>query len=188
MIGEIANYQEITDEEIAAELEEDQEELALMEEEELQKKKNAAKEKMLKERQERYANFYSQYGKTIKLGILEDKTNRNKLASLSRWYSTRHPNNMVSLDEYIKKMKSVQDQIYFFSGEDKSVLEKSPLVVGLVRKGYEVLLCDDPIDEYVFNVLREYEGKVTIILFRILLMLVKETSKCLMMEKEKEKF
>ena len=95
---------------------------------------------------------------------------------------------MVSLDEYIKKMKSVQDQIYFFSGEDKSVLEKSPLVVGLVRKGYEVLLCDDPIDEYVFNVLREYEGKVTIILFRILLMLVKETSKCLMMEKEKEKF
>ncbi|MCB0369843.1 MAG: hypothetical protein KDD45_10505 [Bdellovibrionales bacterium] len=40
------------------------------------------------------------------------------------------------------------------------MLEKSPLVVGLVRKGYEVLLCDDPIDEYVFNVLREYEGKV----------------------------
>ena len=85
-------------------------------------------------------------------------------------------------------MKSVQDQIYFASGEDRNVLSKSPLVVGLVRKGYEVILCDDPIDEYVFNVLREYEGKVTIILFRILLMLVKETSKCLMMEKEKEKF
>lgn len=56
-------------------------------------------------------------------------------------------------------MKSIQDQIYFFSGEDKAVLEKSPLVVGLARKGYEVLLCDDPIDEYVFNVLKEYEGK-----------------------------
>ena len=64
--------------------------------------------------------------------------------------------------QYIKKMKSVQDQIYFFSGQDKAVLEKSPLVVGLVKKGYEVLLCDDPIDEYVFNVLREYEGKVKI--------------------------
>ena len=51
-------------------------------------------------------------------------------------------------------MKAVQDQIYFFSGEDRAVIEKSPLVVGLVRKGYEVLLCDDPIDEYVFNVLR----------------------------------
>lgn len=43
-------------------------------------------------------------------------------------------------------MKSVQDQIYFFSGEDRKVIEKSPLVVGLVRKGYEVILCDDPID------------------------------------------
>lgn len=66
---------------------------------------------------------------------------------------------MVSFDEYIEKMKSVQDQIYFFSGEDRKVLRKSPLVVGLAKKGYEVLLCDDPIDEYVFNVLREYEGK-----------------------------
>lgn len=114
---------------------------------------------MLKDRKERYENFYQEYGKTIKLGILEDKTNRNKLASLSRWHTTRNPSGLVSLDDYIKKMKSVQDQIYFFSGEDRAVLEKSPLVVGLVKKGYEVLLCDDPIDEYVFNVLREYEGK-----------------------------
>ena len=58
-------------------------------------------------------------------------------------------------------MKAVQDQIYYASGEDRNVLLKSPLVVGLVRKGYEVILCDDPIDEYVFNVLREYEEKVT---------------------------
>lgn len=85
-------------------------------------------------------------------------------------------------------MKSVQDQIYFFSGEDRAVLEKSPLVVGLVRKGYEVLLCDDPIDEYVFNVLREYEGKVYKILARISWMLEKETSRCLTTDKEKEKF
>jgi heat shock protein beta len=93
------------------------------------------------------------------MGILEDKTNRNKLASLTRWHSTRSTSGMVSFDEYIKKMKSIQDQIYFFSGEDRKVLEKSPLVVGLVKKGYEVLLCDDPIDEYVFNVLKDYEGK-----------------------------
>ena len=71
---------------------------------------------MLKDRKQRYDNFYSEYGKTIKLGILEDKTNRNKLASLSRWYSTRDPSGLLSLDDYIKKMKSIQDQIYFFSG------------------------------------------------------------------------
>lgn len=72
---------------------------------------------------------------------------------------------MVSFDEYIAKMKPVQDQIYYFSGEDRSVLEKSPLVVGLVRRGYEVILCDDPIDEYVFSTLREYEKKVRLCSF-----------------------
>jgi heat shock protein beta len=59
-------------------------------------------------------------------------------------------------------MRPTQEQIYFFSGEDKRVLEKSPLVKGLVKKGYEVLLCDDPIDEYVFSTLKDYEGTVSI--------------------------
>lgn len=87
-----------------------------MEEKELEEKKAAAKEKLLKERKERYDNFYSEYGKTLKLGIMEDKTNRNKLASLARWHSTNDPKVLTSLDAYIKRMKSIQDQIYFFSG------------------------------------------------------------------------
>lgn len=90
------------------------------------------------------------------MGILEDKTNRNKLAALSRWYSTNSTTDRISFDDYIKRMKSIQDQIYYFSGQDRAALAKSPLVVGLVRKGYEVILCDDPIDEYVFSVLRDY--------------------------------
>lgn len=102
------------------------------------------------------------------MGVIDDKNNRKKLASLSRWKSTHNESELTSFDDYIKRMKSVQDQIYYASGEDKKVLLKSPLVVGLVRKGYEVILCDDPIDEYVFGVLREYEGKVNFILFRIL--------------------
>lgn len=80
------------------------------------------------------------------MGIIDDKGNRKKLASLSRWHSTHNESELVSFDEYIQRMKSVQDQIYFASGEDRAVLRKSPLVVGLVRKGYEVILCDDPID------------------------------------------
>lgn len=146
MIGEIAAWEDVTEDEYEEELEEDSEELALMDEAELQAKKDAAKEKLLKERKERYDTFYAEFGKAIKLGILEDKTNRKKLASLSRWQSTRSNEGLISFDDYIKKMKSVQDQIYFFSGEDRKVIEKSPLVVGLVRKGYEVILCDDPID------------------------------------------
>jgi HSP90 family molecular chaperone len=53
---------------------------------------------------------------------LDDKTNRKKLASLSRWHTTRAVDGLVSFDDYIKKMKDVQDQIYFFSGEDRKVL------------------------------------------------------------------
>lgn len=93
------------------------------------------------------------------MGIIEDSTNRKKLASLARWFSTKNSTEYISLDDYISRMKTTQEQIYFFSGEDKRVLEKSPLVKGLVKKGYEVLLCDDPIDEYVFSTLRDYEGK-----------------------------
>lgn len=88
------------------------------------------------------------------MGIIDDKTNRKKLASLARWRSTNNITELTSFDDYISRMKSVQDQIYYASGEDRKVLVKSPLVVGLVRKGYEVILCDDPIDEYVFGVLR----------------------------------
>lgn len=65
---------------------------------------------------------------------------------MARWFSTHNSSEYISLDDYISRMKPTQEQIYFFSGEDKRVLEKSPLVKGLVKKGYEVLLCDDPID------------------------------------------
>jgi HSP90 family molecular chaperone len=60
--------------------------------------------------------------------------------------------------------------------------------VGLVRRGYEVILCDDPIDEYVFNTLREYEKKVSFfVISRILSTLVREISRCLMMMNWKER-
>jgi HSP90 family molecular chaperone len=116
MISEIANYEDLTEEDYEGELEEDSEELALMDEDELSVKKEAAKNKLLKERKQRYDNFYEEYGKSLKMGILDDKTNRDKLASLTRWRSTRSGDGSTSFEAYIKGMKSVQDQIYFFSG------------------------------------------------------------------------
>ena len=141
----------------------------------------------MEENKRKYTRFYSEFGKTIKLGVIEDSTNRKKLASLTRWHSTWNSSEFISLDDYITRMKKSQDQIYFFSGEDKAVLEKSPLVKGLVRKGYEILLCDDPIDEYVFNTLREYSGKVLALIFRMLSMLEKETLSYLMMMRLRER-
>lgn len=104
-----------------------------------------------------YLEFYKQFGKNIKLGIMEDSSNKNKLARLLRFYSTHDLDKLISFDDYIYRMKDGQDDIYYIAGEDRKKLEKSPMIQKLVKSGYEVLLLDDPVDEYAFNNLQEYE-------------------------------
>jgi len=109
--------------------------------------------------QETYVKFWEQFGKNIKLGVIEDAGNRNKLAKLTRFYSTHDKNALTSLDDYIDRAKKSQDSIYFLSGESKEAILNSPLLQGLVKKNYEILLLDDPIDEYCMQHLSEYEKK-----------------------------
>lgn len=104
-----------------------------------------------------YKQFYEQFGKNIKLGIMEDTGNKSKLSRLLRFYSTHNSSDLTSLDDYIERMKDGQDDIYYIAGEDRKQLENSPLIQKLVRQGYEVLLLDDPIDEYCIDSLTEYE-------------------------------
>merc|ERR1712086_66519 len=103
--------------------------------------------------------FWEQFGKNIKLGVIEDAGNRNKLAKLTRFYSTHDKNALTSLDDYIDRAKKSQDSIYFLSGESRKAILNSPLLQGLVKKNYEILLLDDPIDEYCMQHLSEYEKK-----------------------------
>ena len=72
--------------------------------------------------------FWKEFGKNIKLGIIEDPGNRSKLAKLSRWYSSRNMTEATSFDEYLERAKSGQDYIYFIAGEDKDILMKSPIL------------------------------------------------------------
>ena len=88
----------------------------ILSEEQREQRKQKAKAEALQKNNERFYNFYREFGKAVKLGVMEDKNNRNKLASLTRWYTTRNSTELTSLDDYISRMKSVQDQIYFFSG------------------------------------------------------------------------
>jgi len=125
------------------------------EKEELEKKKEEKK----KELQDRYVKFWEQFGKNVKLGIIEDAGNRNKLAKLARFYSTHDKDNLTSLDDYIDRAKKSQNEIYFLSGEGKDAILSSPLIQGLIKRNYEVLLLDDPIDEYTMQHLSEYEKK-----------------------------
>ena len=127
-------------------------------------KKNVVKkvlEKLmeLSENEEDYNKFYSQFSKNLKLGIHEDSSNREKLAGLLRYNSTKSGDEHISLKSYVSRMKEGQKDIYFISGESQKAVEKSLFLEQLSKRGFEVLYMCDPIDEYCMQQLKTYDDK-----------------------------
>ena len=108
---------------------------------------------------EQYKKFYEQYYKNIKLGIHTDDKNRNKLLKLVRFFTTKHKNDQISFDTYVKEMKEEQKDIYYLCGESIKTLEDSPFLELLNKKGYDIILFIDPMDEYYLQQVKEYENK-----------------------------
>ena len=113
----------------------------------------------ISENAEDFKKFYEQFGKNIKLGIHEDQTNRAKLSEFLRFHSSKSGEDMVSLKDYVGRMKEGQKHIFYITGESRTQVANSPFIEKLKNKGVEVLYMVDPIDEYAIQQLKDYEGK-----------------------------
>merc|ERR1712086_104654 len=113
----------------------------------------------LHEDKDAYKKFYEQFGKNLKLGIHEDTTNRKKLAGLLRFFTSASGDEPCSLGDYVSRMKENQKDIYYITGENREVVAASAFVERLKKRGFECVYMTEPIDEYVVQQLKEFDGK-----------------------------
>ena len=106
-----------------------------------------------------YIELWEQFGKSLKIGVIEDSANRNKLARLLRYKSSLSEGKWTSLEHYVERMKDWQKQIYYVSGDSVEKVESSMFLDAFKKRGVEVLYFTEPIDEYVAQNLHEYSGK-----------------------------
>ncbi|MFC5579772.1 molecular chaperone HtpG [Rhodanobacter terrae] len=118
-------------------------------------------EKLAKDEPEKFATFYKAFGNTLKEGISEDANNRERIAKLLRFASTKGEGGAqtVSFDDYIGRMPVGQDTIWFITADSYAAAIGSPQLEAFKAKGTEVLLMSDRIDEWMLGSLSEYGGK-----------------------------
>merc|ERR1712004_553390 len=111
------------------------------------------------EDKDNFKKFYEQFGKNLKLGIHEGSTNRKKLAGYLRLYTSASGDDFCSFADYVSRMKETQKDIYYITGESREVVATSSFVERLKKRGLEVIYMTEPIDEYVVQQLKEFDGK-----------------------------
>jgi molecular chaperone HtpG len=111
------------------------------------------------ENDEDYKKFYEQFGKNLKLGIHEDSANRNKIADLLRFHTSKSGEEAIPLKQYVSRMKEGQKEIFYITGESRQSVSNSPFLEALKKRGLEVVFMVDPIDEYMVQQLKEFDGK-----------------------------
>jgi heat shock protein beta len=105
-----------------------------------------------------YIKFWEKFGKSIKMGVIEDTANRSKLAKLLRYKTSTSDDKWTSLENYVSSMESWQKDIYYLAGDSLANVKASPFLEAAKKKGLQVLYLTDPVDEYVFQHMSEFEG------------------------------
>eukprot|EP01113_Clastostelium_recurvatum_P027439 TRINITY_DN330_c0_g1_i2.p1 TRINITY_DN330_c0_g1~~TRINITY_DN330_c0_g1_i2.p1 ORF type:complete len:827 (+),score=442.28 TRINITY_DN330_c0_g1_i2:98-2578(+) len=111
---------------------------------------------------EKYRQFWKQYGTNLKLGVMEDQTNKSRLIKLLLFHSSK-TDDLASFDDYVGRMKEGQEEIYYLAGQNKDMVQKSPLIEKMLKRGYEVLYMLDPIDEYTLQQVPKVDGKYKLV-------------------------
>ena len=118
-------------------------------------------ESMAKNDPEKYATFWKEFGKVMKEGPVEDSSNREQVLKLLRYASTHNDSDAqtVSLEDYVSRMKEGQDKIYYITADSYNAAKNSPHLEVFKKKGIEVLLMFDRVDEWMMGFISEFDGK-----------------------------
>jgi molecular chaperone HtpG len=110
---------------------------------------------------EKFATFWKEFGRVFKEGIAEDRANRERIAKLCRFASTKNDGDIqdVSLADYVSRMKHGQEKIFYVTGDSFPAARNSPHLEVFLKKGIEVILLTEPVDEWWLGSLEEFEGK-----------------------------
>jgi molecular chaperone HtpG len=113
------------------------------------------------EKKDKYTTFWTEFGQVLKEGIGEDTANKDRLAKLLRFASTANENDAqtVSLEQYLARAKEGQDKIYYVTADNYVAAKNSPHLEIFRKKGVEVLLLTDRVDEWMLSFLSDFEGK-----------------------------
>ncbi len=125
------------------------------------KKILSALENLASNEPEKYASFWKEFGRVFKEGIIDDFGNRERVAKLLRFCSTHDDNAVpaITLDGYVERMKEGQEKIYYITAETFAAAKNSPHLEIFRKKGLEVLLLHEQVDEWVVTHLTEFQGK-----------------------------
>ncbi|MCB9608160.1 MAG: molecular chaperone HtpG [Polyangiaceae bacterium] len=113
---------------------------------------------LAKERPEDYVTFFREFGAVLKEGLHFEPEHTDKLQELVRYESTKSPSDLYSLKDYVGRMLEGQKDIYYVTGAERRLVETSPHLESLKKRGYEVLFMTDPVDPFVVTQFTEYDG------------------------------